>query len=76
MDSALECTCCLERQQVVRLLHMHPGFNGPLQCITTHPGFEAVCLDVYVLQTAYYQYRQEHGNVLANRTINEYDIHM
>ena len=54
MDSALECTCCLERQQVVRLLHTHPGFNGPLQCITTHPGFEAVCLDVYVLQTAYY----------------------
>ena len=60
----------------LRLLHTHPGFNGPLQCNTTHPGFEAVCLDVYVLQTAYYQYRQEHCNVLANRTINEYDIHM
>ena len=30
MDSTLECTCCLERQQVVRLLHIHPGFNGPL----------------------------------------------
>ena len=33
----------------------------PLQCITEHPGFRSVCLDRYVLETAYYQYRQQYG---------------
>ena len=27
-----------------------------LLCITDHPGFHAVCLNVWALQTAYYQY--------------------
>jgi len=31
-------------------------------CITTHPGFQSVCLDTFVLQTAYLQYRQQYGN--------------
>lgn len=29
-------------------------------CITSHPGFKEVCLAVYSLQTAYYQYKAEH----------------
>ena len=29
----------------------------PVQCITDHPGFEAVCLNVWVLQSAYFQFR-------------------
>ncbi|KAJ8322412.1 hypothetical protein KUTeg_000037 [Tegillarca granosa] len=29
-------------------------------CITEHPGFRNVCLDQYVLETAYYVYRQSH----------------
>ena len=32
-----------------------------VECITEHPGFATVCLDVWVLQTAYYQYRQHYG---------------
>ena len=30
-----------------------------LDCIADHPGFASVCLDVWVLETAYYQYRQQ-----------------
>ena len=33
----------------------------PLQCITEHPDFPSVCLDRYVLETAYYQSRQQYG---------------
>uniref|UniRef100_A0A4W4FHQ1 Uncharacterized protein n=1 Tax=Electrophorus electricus TaxID=8005 RepID=A0A4W4FHQ1_ELEEL len=29
-------------------------------CITMHPGFAVVCLDVHVLRTAYYAYRQDY----------------
>ena len=29
-------------------------------CITDHPGFAAVCLNVWVLQTAYHPYLQRH----------------
>ena len=31
------------------------------QCICEHPGFHPVYLDRYVLQVAYYQYRQQYG---------------
>lgn len=30
-------------------------------CITDHPGFSPVCLNPWVLQASYYQYRQEYG---------------
>ncbi|XP_063447183.1 uncharacterized protein LOC134726698 [Mytilus trossulus] len=30
-------------------------------CITDHPGFHPVCLDIHVLKVAYYQYRQQYG---------------
>ncbi|XP_053378660.1 uncharacterized protein LOC128548224, partial [Mercenaria mercenaria] len=39
-------------------------------CITEHPGFRPVCLDEFVLETAYYQYRQQYGEPDA-RSINE-----
>ena len=32
-----------------------------MSCITEHPGFQSTCLDVWVLETAYYAYRQQHG---------------
>lgn len=32
-----------------------------IQCITEYPGFSSVCLDIDVLDTAYNQYKQEHG---------------
>ena len=33
-----------------------------MKCITNHPGFCNVCLDIWVLQTAYYVYRQHYGS--------------
>ena len=32
------------------------------RCIKQHPGFEAVCLNVWVLQTAWLQYKQQYGS--------------
>ena len=38
-----------------------------VQCITQHEGFQPVVLDVNVLQTAYFNYRQQYGPLnLAN----------
>ena len=33
----------------------------PPSCITQHPGFQAVCLNRWVLQCAWYQYRQQYS---------------
>jgi len=30
-------------------------------CITQHPGFQAVCLNRWVLQTAWYQYKKQYS---------------
>ena len=32
-----------------------------MSCITEHPGFQSTCLDVWVLATTYYTFRQQHG---------------
>ena len=32
-------------------------------CITDHPGFQACCLNPYVLQVAYHAYRERHGRL-------------
>ena len=47
-----------------------------MHCITEHPGFRSNCLDVWVLKTAYYAFRQQHG--ADNRTGHEfvYFVHL
>ena len=42
-----------------------------LLCITDLPRFHAVCLNVWTLQTAYYQYQQEYGSATLPSAINE-----
>ena len=42
-----EYTCCSE-------------FPEAPVCITQHPGFQAVCLNRWVIQTAWYQYKQQY----------------
>lgn len=54
MPTAVECICCREVDEVVNKAE-------EAQCITQHDGFEAVCLNVWVLQTAYFSYRQRYG---------------
>lgn len=56
MPTSRECVCCWEIQRVCDVREEHEG----LQCITNHPGFQTVCLDPYVLQVTYYQYRQQY----------------
>ncbi|XP_071845744.1 uncharacterized protein [Apostichopus japonicus] len=39
-------------------------------CIIQHTSFQSVCLDIYVIETAYHDYRQQHGQ------LQEEDLHM
>lgn len=63
MPSGRECVFCSEVPQVLEkrddartLYHQ----AQPYRCITEHPGFQSVCLDVHVLQTAWSQYKQQY----------------
>ncbi|CAC5418551.1 unnamed protein product [Mytilus coruscus] len=60
MPTANECICC---QELNRMTDKMEELPSPTQCITEHPGFEPVCLNQYVLETAYYQYRQQYGEI-------------
>ena len=78
MPSQVECLCCKEIVPVMSVMsefnESHRDSNGispvtPVICITGHLGFSSVCLNEWVLQTAYYQYRQQYGTYHA--PINE-----
>ena len=66
MPSAQECVCCREVYEVVSKTS-----SAGVDCIILHPGFETVCLDVWVLQTAYYSYRQHYGENAVEGAMNE-----
>ena len=68
MQSATECKCCQEIPEVKAKLDSYGDEN--VTCISQHPGFATGCLDVYVLEIAYYEYRQRYGR-LADQ-----DLHM
>jgi hypothetical protein len=36
--------------------------QDPLTCITDNPAFAAMCLNLWVLRTAWYQYKQQYEN--------------
>lgn len=60
MQSAVECVCCQEIDTVTTRMEES---EHDIQCITQHEGFEPVCLDVWVLQTAHFTYHQQYGGV-------------
>ena len=66
MPTSREYICCCE---VERILTKKEGENE-IACITGHAGFEPVCLNVKVLQTAYFTYRQRYGE-LHDGNVNE-----
>ena len=70
MASSFDCVCCCERPQIEDKIMT---LANPVQCITDHPGLEAVCLNnyVWILQTAYFQFRQEYGTNITPLTINK-----
>ncbi|XP_061190835.1 uncharacterized protein LOC133198951 [Saccostrea echinata] len=55
-----ESICCTE---ITRIDEKRTSYQKELPCITEHPGFQSVCLDIYVLETAYYQYRSQYGEL-------------
>ena len=61
MDRNIERVCCQEVLEVANKNaevydKLHPP--APYQCITDNPGFQAVCLNPWILQVAWYQYKQ------------------
>ena len=62
MPTNRECVCCTEVARIHELMYETETEQGQdIKCITLHPGFEPVCLNTYVLQTAYFQYKQQYG---------------
>ena len=68
MPLAVECICCCEVERIQQKIQEGPS---QVDCITLHEGFDAVCLNVWVLQAAYFQYRQHYGNNAQQRPIHE-----
>uniref|UniRef100_T1JEN2 P2X purinoreceptor 7 intracellular domain-containing protein n=1 Tax=Strigamia maritima TaxID=126957 RepID=T1JEN2_STRMM len=66
MNTDIECKCCLE---ISKLEDKCKEEN--ISCITNNPGFEGVCLNPWVLQTAYRGYRQQIGESAVEGTLNE-----
>ena len=57
--------CCKEIPEVcnknVEAVEQHETKEVPIcTCITQHPGFQAVSLNRWVLQTAWYQHKQQY----------------
>ena len=70
MPTAIECVCCTEIEQVSNTVEQ---FTADIQCITEHEGFEPVCLNVWVLQAAYFSYRQQYGTPdVQGQPLHEY----
>ena len=42
--------------------------KNDISCITHHEGFESVCLNVWVLQTAYFNYYRQHYGEAEEKT--------
>ena len=59
MPTPTECVCCQE----ITATADKTGTSelSTIRCITEHEGFDAVCLNVWVLQACYFNYRQHYG---------------
>lgn len=56
MPTPDECICCKEIKKV------NEKIGNEQQCLINHSGFKKVCLDLNILQTAYFGYKQEFGD--------------
>ena len=64
MPSVPESVCCHEIGQIWQKIEEQTEVQ--MSCITEHPGFQSTCLDVWVLETAYFAYI---GNNMAQTAI-------
>ena len=60
MPTVPQCICCCQIDVVKEKIEEN---STEINCITEHKGFEAVCLNVWVLQTALIQHSQWYGSV-------------
>ena len=77
MPTTDESVCCMEVEQVwQKVVDQRP--ESHMKCVTEHPGFQSTCLDVWVLETAYYAYRQQYGtdNQRGNEKVSIYFLHV
>jgi len=75
------CICCQEIE-AVKNKNIEAVTSGECQeeptCITQHPGFHPVCINRWVLQTAWFQYKQQYIFILIlmmGQNINYLDIY-
>ena len=67
MTTSHENICCSDVDKVVE--KKEEG-SSAVSCIIDHEGFHSVCLDVRVLQTAYFNYWQ-HYDVAEEKAVHE-----
>ena len=69
MPTARESVCCLEISEIEdkmsELQTLDP--SSETACITEHPGFSGVCLDMWVLQMTAHQICHTHGQCAIAR---------
>ena len=62
MDHEVECVCCQEIREIrEKNKKVSEVENLQISCITDNPGFKAVCLNRWVLEASWFQYRQQYG---------------
>ena len=69
MPTVAECICCCEIDRVTQKKEEN---EVAVSCITQHAGFDPVCLNVWVLQAAYYSYVQDYGDSSAPASPHKY----
>ena len=67
MDTERECLCCSSSEYQPTMTKLTDnvylfGKNTRFGCMTNHPGFQAVCLNPFVLSVACLQYKQVYDN--------------
>uniref|UniRef100_A0A8C5D3V0 P2X purinoreceptor 7 intracellular domain-containing protein n=1 Tax=Gadus morhua TaxID=8049 RepID=A0A8C5D3V0_GADMO len=61
METVVESLCCREVSAFWSLVEELNPRPADVTCLTQHPGFEACCLNPFVLKIAYTHFRQDHG---------------
>ena len=67
MTTSHESICFSE---VDRVVEKKEEGSSAVSCIIDYEGFHSVCLDVWMLQTAYFNYRQHYG-VAEEKAVHE-----
>ena len=70
MTTSHENFCCSE---VDRVVEKKEEGSSAVSCIIDHEGFHSMCLDVWVLQATYFNYRQHYG-VAEDKAVNVHGI--